>query len=45
MNKPSRIRTAAHSALASILAFVTVSTHSGSAQAQDPGGAHGDRWC
>jgi hypothetical protein len=35
MSKLSLIRTAAHSALAPILAFVIVSTYSGTAQAQD----------
>jgi len=43
MSKLSLIRTGAHSALALVLAFVMVSTHSGSAQAQDQHarGSHG----
>lgn len=43
MSKLSLIRTGAQSALASVLAFVMVSTYSGSAQAQDRerGGTHG----
>jgi hypothetical protein len=35
MSKLSLFKSAAHSALAPVLAFVIVSTHSGSAQAQD----------
>ena len=35
MSKLSLIKTAANSALVSVLAFVMVSTYSGSAQAQD----------
>jgi len=43
MGKLSLIKTSAHSALASVLAFVIVSTYSGSAQAQDhhAGGTRG----
>jgi hypothetical protein len=42
MSKLSLIRTGARSALASVLAFIMVSTYSGSAQAQDRerGGTH-----